>query len=265
MDLRRAIRPALIGGAILLVIGGIAVSVMNGSGGYASSAAFGVLELGLASLLAGVGLVALERRRRHRPARAATITAALTICFAALATCTALVGFAGGLADQSGAARGASSGGAASGGTPVEARITDYLDARWAASAPTVESGDLQGQLVGKLVVVNAVTKELMFHGFFDAHPDQQADTAEDVRMVVLVWPTDVGVGTYNDGATGYRTDYWVRVVDFATKQIVGDAVVAGGDPPDSKLGLGDAYGDPPDLVAYLDGLRSAASPTATP
>ncbi len=257
---RPTARKVLLVALTALVVGGIAAGA-SGPAGYAASASRGVAELAVGLLLASAGLFALERRARRGPASGRSVAALVAFALAAPFALTAAVGFAGGLADPAG-----SPGAAASPGTPVESRLADYLDPRWAATAPVSETGDLAGAVVGGLMVVDVAKRQVMFGSWFDAHPDGQAGSAEEVRTVVLVWSTDVDVGTYSDGASGWREDYWVRVVDFATKQVVGDAVVPGGDPPESKSGAGDATGSEPDLVGYLDGLRPAFSPsTATP
>ena len=256
---RPSARNVFVAGLIALVVGGLAMAAV-GPIGYAASAASGVVELGLALLLVSAGLLALERRARRGRANGRPISALAAFGLAAPFALTAVIGFAGGLTGPG------TPGAAASPGAPVESRLADYLDPRWTSAAPDSEIGDLAGKVVGGLVVVDVGKREVMLAGWLDAHPDGQAGSADDVRTVALVWSKDIEVGTYTDGASAWRKDDWVRVVDFASKEVLGDARVAGGRPPASKSGAGDATGSPPDLVGFLNGLRpSAPPPTSTP
>lgn len=249
-----------------LFLTGLALSLAGGFfffmevRGYLYSVTTGVAELGMTLILVAGGRAALERRRRPGHSILPTIAAAACLAPAVLFGFTAVVGFAGGIAGEPGSAHGPAAGPDATPGTPVENGIAEYLDSNWASTAPTAKAG--YPRVVGGLVIVDVAKRELMFRGWFDAHPDELADTLEQVRTIALVWTTEKDVGSYTDGASGWRTDYWVRLVDFRTREVLGDGFVRGGDPPASKSGAGDTHGDLPDLMGYVDGLRPEATET---
>lgn len=174
--------------------------------------------------------------------------------------------------------------------------IDEYLNPAWTAVAPKagtlpsdppskfglemiLPEAELVGNRSGQLVIVSADNRDLhcgiswVVSGDPDdrldspqewATPGMYAPTPEQVGTVVVVWSYSVWVGTYEDGSRAYRDDLKVRVVDLDTGQIVDDGYLLGSKPPASKLGSGEAHGDPPrcaSLDAALATMTDAESP----
>jgi hypothetical protein len=135
---------------------------------------------------------------------------------------------------------------------PFKEQMKDFLTA-------AAQPGPGGASLSGKFVVVSSEAKGLD-DVYFDLPKDLQAQTPEEATIVVRVSRDKTQVGTYTNGAPGYRHTCSVVVIDWKSRKIVATTNVMGGMPPEkttsaSKSGV---YGDKPDkdVVAYLKGLQ---------
>lgn len=149
-----------------------------------------------------------------------------------------------------------------------QVHLSEYLDPAW-TSQPIVgldrcwrhEDGELEGYINGKLIIVSADTGQLLYRPYSVPGSDDPnepgtpdlvlpwANTPEEVGTVVLVWTIKKEAALYTDGSRGYRVDWGVKLVDFQTKEVVGDAYFIG-----LPLDQGVKVGEPPwtDLMAAL-------------
>lgn len=166
-------------------------------------------------------------------------------------------------------------------GTPFQAHLGEYLDPAWTNQpverpdrCSRAEDGELEGYVNGKLIVLYADGQGLLDPTWLGAGADVEpnepgppdwglpwADSPGEVGTVVVVWDNRVEAASYLDGSKGYRVDWGVKLVDFRTKTVVGDAYFPGGAPPYTKSGPGDTTGDDPwaDLFAALRARLFAA------
>jgi hypothetical protein len=108
---------------------------------------------------------------------------------------------------------------------PFKAQMNDYLN------APAQEGLRPGVKLPGPVVVVSQKEK-----GLDDVHfklkDALQAKAPDQVKVVVRVRWDKILVGTYNNGAPGYKHTCHVEVIDWSQKVIVARSEFHGGDPP---------------------------------
>jgi hypothetical protein len=180
---------------------------------------------------------------------------------------------------------------------PFEAHLSEYLDPEWLSQPSEGNTGcledldvyynwpkacGLEGSIKGSVVIVDADTRQIA-PGFLSAlaspdsvdalghvkgdggTPISLAATPAEVDTVVLLWSTTTQAATYTDGARGYRTDYRVKIVDFAKQAVVGEAYIKGQSPPyPVKSSKGDWTGSAPWDVLLI-ALSCAADPSCSP
>jgi hypothetical protein len=135
---------------------------------------------------------------------------------------------------------------------PFETHLNEYT-----SIAGLKEASPQEGQYIrGKVVSVD-LTENKIDPLFLDLPPELIAKTPEEVETIIWLKWKDVAVGHYTDGATGYRIDCELTIIDKVELKIVDVKTYYGSDPPSAKSGSGDRYGSKPtyDIVNYLKAL----------
>ena len=132
----------------------------------------------------------------------------------------------------------------------LKPHLTEYL-----ATERSGESMNNTPYIVGKIVVVDLGKKNFDYL-VFKLPAKLRATTPDEVGTVVQTTYTDNEFGTYTGGGIGYQTQADVKLINFATGQLISTKSFLGSEPPATKSGSGDAHGGEP-TQQVVDWLKS--------
>jgi hypothetical protein len=120
----------------------------------------------------------------------------------------------------------------------------------------------------GKAVVVD-LTEEVVLPTTFELPAEIAAEEPLEVGTVIQVKRVLEEVDEYDDGSPALRQDALVRIIDLGLECAIGEALVKGGNPPETKDGEGPGFGNAPDhlipaLVAGLPRYTLTGAPVSS-
>ena len=128
---------------------------------------------------------------------------------------------------------------------PFAARLSEYT------SIPGLKELSGEAYVIGKVITVNKGENRID-PMYLDLPSDLAASTPEEVGTVIWLEWKEYVVGTYTDGAKGYRITCQVTVIDKVKAAIVGRKTFRGSDPPKFKSGHAPGRGSRP-YYAIID------------
>jgi hypothetical protein len=135
---------------------------------------------------------------------------------------------------------------------PFKSHVNEYISITGLKTASPSERPYLRG----KVITVD-ITDNKIDYLYLDLPESLVPKTPEEVSTVIWLKWKKVSVGHYTDGATGYRIDGEVTIIDMTNLVKFDAKTLHGSDPPSTKSGSGDREGFKPtdEIVDYLKSL----------
>jgi hypothetical protein len=138
---------------------------------------------------------------------------------------------------------------------PFNNRIAEFT-AVTAAPAPAGQQGPFRAANAKPKMIIIDLGKQQVDWAYFDLPREMQADNPDQVETVVGLRWSEERLWEYDGGGFGIRHVCNVSVFDKASKQMIAQSTVQGGEPPrETKTSAGsNDYGSKPnkEIVTYL-------------